>query len=164
MPENVRETHPPTGLTRLAFRIPIWFYRAGLGWLFGDRFLELTHTGRRTGLPRHAVLEVVRHDKKTGVYYIAVGFGEHSDWYRNILADPHVEVRSAGERFQAVAVPLTEAQAGDELVNYAHHHPIAFRAITPVLGYRLDGTEADIRALGGYLHMFALKPASREGG
>jgi deazaflavin-dependent oxidoreductase (nitroreductase family) len=156
MPEKVREVKPPTGLTRLVFRIPIWFYRAGLGGLLGDRFLELTHTGRKSGLARQAVLEVVRHDKKTGIYYIAAGFGGGSDWYRNILANPHVEIRSGRVHVQAVAVPLSEEEAGDELVNYARRHPKAFKELARFMGYRVDGSEADIHALGRYLRMFAL--------
>ena len=158
MPEKVREVKPPTGLTRLAFRFPIWFYRAGFGRLLGDRFLELTHTGRKSGLARRTVLEVVRHDKKTGVYYIAAGFGEGSDWYQNILANPKVEVRSGGNHIQAVAVPLSEAEAGDDLVNYARRHPVAFKELVRFMGYQVDGSEADIHALGRYLRMFALTP------
>jgi deazaflavin-dependent oxidoreductase (nitroreductase family) len=160
MPERVREVEPPSGLARLAFRLPIWFYRIGLGRLLGDRFLELTHIGRKTGLPRHTVLEVVRHDKQSGIYTIAVGFGQHSDWYQNIMANPHVEVRSGGEHIQALAVPLSEEEAGDELVKYAHEHPLAFREIIEFMGYRVDGTEADIHALGGLIRLFALKLTS----
>ncbi|HZD55150.1 MAG TPA: nitroreductase family deazaflavin-dependent oxidoreductase, partial [Anaerolineales bacterium] len=83
MPEKVKELGPPTGLARLALRAPIWIYRLGLGKLLGNRFLELTHIGRKSGLPRHTVLEVVRYDPANGIYYIAVGFGKHSDWYKN---------------------------------------------------------------------------------
>jgi deazaflavin-dependent oxidoreductase (nitroreductase family) len=150
--------HPPSGLTRLVFRIPILLYQAGLGRLLGDRFLELTHVGRKTGLPRHTILEVVRHDRESGTYFIAVGFGEHSDWYQNILADPHVEVRSGGEHIQAIATPLTEDEAGDELVKYAHRYPLAFGELIRFMGYKVDGSDEDIHALGGYIHMFGLKP------
>jgi deazaflavin-dependent oxidoreductase (nitroreductase family) len=150
--------HPPSGLTRLVFRIPILLYQAGLGRLLGYRFLELTHVGRKTGLPRHTILEVVRHDRESGTYFIAVGFGEHSDWYQNILADPHVEVRSGGEHIQAIATPLTEDEAGDELVKYAHRYPLAFGELIRFMGYKVDGSDEDIHALGGYIHMFGLKP------
>lgn len=158
MPIKVHEMHPPTGLTRLAFRMPIWLYQAGLGRLLGDRVLELTHIGRKTGLPRHTVLEVVRHDRESGTYFVAVGFGEHSDWYQNILADPHVEVRSGREHVRAMARLLSEDEAGDELVRYAHRYPLAFRELIRFMGYKVDGSDEDIHALGGYFHMFGLKP------
>lgn len=157
MPEKVKELGPPTGLARLALRAPIWIYRLGLGKLLGNRFLELTHIGRKSGLPRHTVLEVVRYDPASGIYYIAVGFGKHSDWYKNVLANPHVEVRSGSGHFKAIAVQLSSEEAGEELVRYAHQHPIAFRELVQFMGYRVDGTDADTRALGQYLHMFALK-------
>src|SRR5574341_152765 len=158
MPIKVREIHTPTGLSRLAFRMPLWFYRAGLGRFLGHRILELTHIGRKSGLLRHTILEVVRHDKETGTYFVTAGFGMHSDWYRNILADPHVEVRSGRECIQASAVPLTESEAGDELVKYAHRYPFAFRELVGLMGYQVDGSDEDIHALGEYIHMFALKP------
>ena len=64
------------------WRLPILFYKAHLGWLLGDRFLLLIHTGRVSGETRQAVLEVIRHDKAEIVYYVASGFGEKSDWFR----------------------------------------------------------------------------------
>ncbi|MEJ2305040.1 MAG: nitroreductase family deazaflavin-dependent oxidoreductase [Anaerolineales bacterium] len=159
MPEKVKELEPPTGLARLALRGPIWIYRFGLGKLLGNRFLELTHIGRKSGLARHTVLEVVRYEPSSGTYYIAVGFGEHSDWYKNILANPHVEVQSGSGHFKAIAVQLSPEEAGEELVKYSHQHRIAFRELLQFMGYRVDGTDADTRALGQYMHMFALKPA-----
>jgi deazaflavin-dependent oxidoreductase (nitroreductase family) len=158
MPEIVKEVEPPSGLARLAFRMPIFLYRIGLGWLLGHRFLLLTHTGRKSGSPRQTVLEVVRFDRETGNYYIAVGFGKHSDWYKNISANPAVTVRSGGDRIQAKAEQLTQDAAGNELVRYAHEHPTTFKELVTFMGYRVDGTDADIHALGEYVRMFALKP------
>lgn len=158
MPEIVKEMQPPSGLARLAFRMPILLYRIGLGGLLGHRFLLLTHTGRKSGLPRQTVLEVVRYDRETGNYYIAVGFGKHSDWYKNITANPQVKIRSGGDRVQAKAVQLTPDEAGSELVRYAHEHSTTFKELVTFMGYRVDGTDADIHALGEFVRMFALKP------
>lgn len=36
----------PTGALRLAFRLPIYLYRLGLGQLLGHRFMLLTHRAR----------------------------------------------------------------------------------------------------------------------
>ena len=41
------------------FRAPVYLYRWHLGWMLGHRLLLLTHIGRRTGLRRQTVLEVV---------------------------------------------------------------------------------------------------------
>lgn len=160
MPQRVKEVRPPRGATHLAFRAPVWLYRIRLGWLLGGRFLELTHTGRKSGKRRHTVLEVVHYDRATGVYTIASGFGERSDWYPNILKDPHVEVRCGRRQVTATAVPLMPQEAGAVLVGYARAHRRAFRALVRFMGYRVDGTEADIHALGEYVRLFALTPAS----
>jgi hypothetical protein len=47
---------PPTGVSRLAFKMPIYLYRLNLGWLLGHRFLLLVHRGRKCGLLRETVL------------------------------------------------------------------------------------------------------------
>ncbi len=87
---------PPSKALRLGLRLPIWLYRARLGWLLGDRFLMLTHTGRKSGLPRQTVIEVVQHDKGTDTYYVVSGWGEKSDWYQNIRKSPSVTVHVGG--------------------------------------------------------------------
>ena len=158
MPEIVKEVQPPSGLARWAFRIPILLYRVGLGWMLGHRFLLLTHTGRKSGLSRQTVLEVVRYDRESGNYYIAVGFGKHSDWYQNIIVHPQVAVHSGGDRIKAKAEQLSPDEAGSELVRYAHEHPATFKELVTFMGYRVDGSDADIRALGEYVRMFVLKP------
>ena len=48
---------------RWLVRAPIWLYRAGLGFVFGSRFLLLQHRGRRTGQVRQVMLEVVDHQR-----------------------------------------------------------------------------------------------------
>ena len=86
MSHKVREVNPPSGFSRLLWRAPIWLYRAGLGWMMGNRFLLLNHIGRKSGLPRQAVVEVVVSNDEEGTFTIASGFGAKSDWYQNI---PH---------------------------------------------------------------------------
>ncbi len=102
---------PPGKALRLGLRLPIWLYRARLGWLLDDRFLMLTHTGRKSGLPRRTVIEVVRHDRQADTYYVVSGWGEKSDWYQNIKKNPDVTVQVGGREFRATAefIPLDEA-------------------------------------------------------
>ena len=47
--------YPPKGLLRLDFRVPVYFYRFGLGWLLGGWFVLINHLGRKTGQPHQAV-------------------------------------------------------------------------------------------------------------
>jgi hypothetical protein len=55
----------PAGALRLAFRLPIYLYRLDLGWLLGHRFLLFAHLGRKSGLLRETVLEVILYDPAT---------------------------------------------------------------------------------------------------
>lgn len=158
MPEKISDTKPPRGLARLAFRLPIWLYRLKLGRLLGNRFLLLHHIGRKSGLPRQTVLEVVRYDKASGTYVVAAGFGARSDWYQNIMANPHVKVDSGGRHMHAIAERLPPEAAEEELVDYYRRNPGLMKELARIMGYRLDGTEDDVRALGRILPMVALKP------
>lgn len=70
-------------------------WRLGLGrWLnswpsVGGRIMVLTTIGRTSGLPRRTPLNYAIVD---GDVYCLAGFGSISDWYRNIRANPMVEV------------------------------------------------------------------------
>ena len=86
--------HPPRGLSRLLWRLPIGLYRAHLGWLLTSHFLLLQHIGRKSRQARYAVLEVIQRDKANDVYYIAAGFGSSSDWYQNLLKTPQAKIQS----------------------------------------------------------------------
>jgi deazaflavin-dependent oxidoreductase (nitroreductase family) len=163
MPEKIKDVKPPRGLTRLGFRLPIQFYRLGLGGLLGNRFLMLTHTGRKSGLERRTVLEVVRYDKTTTTFIVAAGFGPESDWYRNIRLHPQVMVQCGRRCWEMVANFVTPEQSGEELLVYARRYPLALRELARFMGYRLDGTPEDTRALGQMLSMVAFKPGGNNG-
>ncbi|MBF6333056.1 nitroreductase family deazaflavin-dependent oxidoreductase [Nocardia transvalensis] len=109
--------------TRWVVRAPIRLYRWGFGFLFGNRMLMLEHRGRRSGLPRYVVLEVV--DRPAPDEYIIVsGFGPRSQWYRNVRADPRVRVWTGLRRgVRASATLLSEAESAAALDHYAQHHP-----------------------------------------
>jgi deazaflavin-dependent oxidoreductase (nitroreductase family) len=160
MPEKLSEPQLPHGLSRLAFRLPIGLYRAGLGWLLGTRFVYLTHTGRKSGQPRYSVLEVVRYDPASGMCIVASGWGEKSDWYRNVTHDPHVTIQVKNRRSPALARRLPPEEAAEEMAGYARRHPRLMHELAGVMGYRLDGSEADARALGRLVPMFAFEPVN----
>lgn len=121
-----------TGVRRALFRLPIAFYRLGLGWLLGRRFLLLTHTGRRSGLRRHTVLEVV--DSEGSAPIVVSGFGPKSDWFRNLGVDPAVEVAWARDRFAARASVVSPPAAAEVFRRYRVAHPRAARALGRALG------------------------------
>ena len=129
----MRMNKKPSGVLRWFLRLPIWLYRMRLGWLMGNRFLLLQHTGRKTGLARYAVVEVIRYDKTTGTYTIASGWGTRSDWFRNIQKTPEVRITTARGEMPAIARWLPPEQGAAELADYAQRHPQAFRILTRTL-------------------------------
>jgi deazaflavin-dependent oxidoreductase (nitroreductase family) len=159
MTESLKAPTPPTGLSRLLFRAPIWFYRVGLGWLLGKRFLLLNHIGRKSGLTRQATLEVPDYDKETDTYFIAAGFGPRSDWFRNLQQTPDVTIQVGRRKLAVTAGFLTPEESGQKMVDYARKYPFAARNLIRFLGHRVDGTEASYRALGRDVIPFvALRP------
>jgi deazaflavin-dependent oxidoreductase (nitroreductase family) len=153
----------PRGLKRLLARLPIWLYRLRLGKLLGDRFLLLTHIGRTSGQPRQVVLEVLRHDLASHTCIIASGWGEHTDWLRNIQQNPHVLVETGARQFEAVAGRLPIEAAGDELSDYALRHPLAFRSLSKLMiGQALDNRAESCRRLAEHVPLVALRPRGEE--
>jgi deazaflavin-dependent oxidoreductase (nitroreductase family) len=76
-------------------RFMLLLWRLGLGaWLnvwpeVGGRIMVVTHTGRKSGLRRRTPVNYALVD---GELYCTAGFGSASDWYRNLLVNPNVEV------------------------------------------------------------------------
>lgn len=159
MPEKVGKAEPPKGLSRLLWRAPIWIYRLGLGGLIKKRMLLLHHTGRKSGLPRQNVLEIVDHDQVTGTYYVASGFGKKSDWYKNIVKQPDVTITVGRVETPVMAVPLPPEESGQALVDYAHRNPTAAKTLMKICGYKVDGSDEDYFIMGRDIVPFiALKP------
>jgi len=159
MPEKVGKGEPPKGFNRLMFRAPIWLYRLGLGWMLGKRFLLLNHTGRKSGLPRQTVLEVVDYNKTSNTHYIVSGYGEQSDWYKNIRKTPDVTIQVGRKEFNVTALPLTPDESGQAMVKYAHRYPKAAKELMRLCGYKVTGSDEDYYIMGRDIIPFiALEP------
>lgn len=76
-------------------RFMLLLWRLGFGrWVnawpsVGGRIMVLTHIGRKTGRRRRTP---VNYAEVGGDIYCTAGFGGVSDWYRNLVAHPNVEV------------------------------------------------------------------------
>lgn len=70
-----RQPAPPHGMLRSLLSLPIYLYRAHLGFLLGHRFLVLVHEGRRSGRRHETPLEVVRYDRSTQEATVVAGWG-----------------------------------------------------------------------------------------
>ena len=76
-------------------RFMLLMWRLGLGPLLNmgpslaGRYMVITHIGRKSGKKRRTPVNYALVDDDV---YCVAGFGSASDWYRNIIANPQVEV------------------------------------------------------------------------
>ena len=161
MPTGTAIERPPR-FFRLLARMPIWLYRLHLGWIFDGHMLMITHTGRKTERPRHVVVEVVRHDKASGMYVVLSGWGERSDWYLNIQKTPAVTVHAGFRRFAAVAARLSPEESERELMDYGRRRPIALRALARRAAAQQQTAAGETcRVLAQLFPVIALRPTTR---
>ena len=65
-----------------------------------EEYCYLNTRGRITGNPHQIEIWFVVHD---GAVYLMSGGMDRSDWVKNLLKDPHVILRIAGQTFSALA-------------------------------------------------------------
>jgi deazaflavin-dependent oxidoreductase (nitroreductase family) len=112
--------------TRWLMRLPIPLFRAGFGWLFGDRLVLIEHRGRKTGERRFVVVEVVGREPRA--LRVASGFGRRAQWYRNIESNGVAFLTVGGHRRTAASARLLDPAASERAVHaYADLHPRAWR-------------------------------------
>jgi deazaflavin-dependent oxidoreductase (nitroreductase family) len=93
----------------------------GYHWRNDTTILLLTTTGRRSGEPRTHPLIFRQHGDAYLVVASKGGADEPPDWYRNLQADPEVQVEIKDEKFAARARTAT-----------AEEHPQLWREMAEV--------------------------------
>ena len=89
--------------------VPLW--RLGLGrfmniWPHGfGRMLVIEHVGRRSGRPYRTPVNFTYAGRDV---HCVAGFGAHTDWYRNIMANPDIAVWPPDGRWTAVATDISD--------------------------------------------------------
>lgn len=152
----------PSGWLRRAFGLPQHVYRHGWGWILGYRFLQLTHSGRRTGRPFSTVLEVVRFEARSHEVIVVSGFGAGADWLRNVQANGHARIDVARESFDATFRLVGPEEAMEVFAAYERRNrfarPVVRAALGWMLGWKYDGSEQARRQLTDQLPMIAFRP------
>jgi deazaflavin-dependent oxidoreductase (nitroreductase family) len=145
-----RRTKPLLGLRRkpgrialALFRLPLPLYRRGWGRLLGHTFLLLVHQGRKTGNPHATVAMTLSHDRETHEAIICSGWGQNTDWIRNIRARPALQVQIGRESFTPEQRFLTEDESVAVVAGFRRRHPWRLRLITSIFGWNLS-TDAAI--------------------
>ena len=140
---------PPNNVMKILYAI-------GLGPLVGRLVLLLTTTGRKTGLPRVTPLQ---YEEIDGAIYLGSSRGQKADWFRNILADPHVEVRVKSRRFHGLAETVTDpSRIADFLELRLRRHPKMIGAILQHEGLPARPERAQLEAYAAKLAMVVIRP------
>lgn len=151
--------HPPRkGLLWLWFKFPRLLYRLQLGWLLGHRSLLLTHQGRKTGRLRHTALDIMRFDPATKECLVVSMYGEQSDWYRNIVAHPALEVQTGRDRFVPLQRVLPPEEAEAVMAAFWRRYPRGVRLGLRLLGFQYDDTAASQQTILSSLRVVSFRP------
>jgi deazaflavin-dependent oxidoreductase (nitroreductase family) len=131
-------------------------YRIGLGGLMLGQVM-LTTVGRKSGQPRRAVVDLLKHDAATDTYYVVSAYGAGSDWYRNLEANPAVRVQARVRKFSARAATLPPDEAEEVLLDYRRRHRLLARMLLRLVGLRAT-TEEEVRAAAAEMRVVAIRP------
>jgi deazaflavin-dependent oxidoreductase (nitroreductase family) len=157
----------PSPMLKTLFDAPRWFYDHGLGWLMGQRFLALSHVGRKSGIERQSILEVACYDHGTQEAIVASAFGAKADWYRNIQATPSHRIRVGRTEFVPHQRFLDPAEARTVAEEFARKHRLEARLAVRVfvaMGAAEKGEFSDPVDLMASLPMVAFRPARPDDG
>jgi deazaflavin-dependent oxidoreductase (nitroreductase family) len=133
-------------------------YALGLGPLIGRIVLLLTTTGRKTGKRRVTPLQ---YEEIDGVYYIGAARGVKADWFRNLVANPQVEVRVKQQQFHGVAEPITDpTRIADYLETRLQHHPRMVGAMLRMHNLPSKPSRAQLEELAPKLAVAAIRPTT----
>jgi deazaflavin-dependent oxidoreductase (nitroreductase family) len=124
--------------------------------------MVINHTGRKTGIKHQTPLNYTIAD---GEIYCTAGFGSKSDWYRNIMANPEVEIWLPNGWWAGAAEEITDDQVRMPLLRQVLiDSGFAARAagIDPVTktNEELNATTADYRLI----HIRRTKACTGPGG
>jgi deazaflavin-dependent oxidoreductase (nitroreductase family) len=138
---------------------PVLVERLGLGRLLGRHFLVVTHRGRRSGLIRQTGVMVLHEDQQTGEICVAAG-SLKADWYRNLQAQPALEVAIGGRQFRPAQRFVPPEELAAHIAWARRHRPLQAWVQSRFFGWRWTTAPDDILALARTLGGVAFRPAS----
>lgn len=164
-PRGLVPTPPDSGLSRLArrafrslnryFMVPM--LKAGLGaWMgtpVGGWILLLRVRGRKSGVIRDNPLSYLVSD---GAAWVMAGFGSRTDWYRNLVADPRVEVVLPGRALACRAEVVEDAQTRARIIPRLVRATGAPGYLTGIDPFR--STDQELLAVTAWVPLIRLRP------
>ncbi len=114
-PYTATEEKFGSALIKVMSVLNTWIYRIS-GGRIGGKFLRgapvllLTTIGRKSGKPRTAPLLYLRDGEKIVIVGSKGGMSQHPLWYKNVEANPDVEVEIGSERSKMLARRATDEE------------------------------------------------------
>jgi deazaflavin-dependent oxidoreductase (nitroreductase family) len=152
-----RENARPPAFMIPILKLPLLLYRTGMGWLFGHRFMLLTHVGRHSGKVRRTVLAVLCFDPKTGEI-MAISAWSASEWHKNILTSPALQVETGFTRYAPVHRSLSTEEIVTLFEEYRRRHPIFSRIVCRIPGWQWNASHEELLELASTLRGVAFRP------
>jgi len=148
----------PSRLLKLGFKVPVWLYRAHLGFLFGGRIIAIVHHGRTSGKRYVSGLEILT--RRDGELLIFSAWGTRADWFRNIEAGGVDELWDGRKRYDDAAFRVIEPdEAVEVLATYERDHPGTAKRTLPQMLPGYDFSDGSRRQLADEGTIVAFKPA-----
>lgn len=146
---NPSRRYPPNNLFKNLYAI-------GLGPIIGHLILLLITKGRKTGLPRTTPLQ---YEEIDGNFYLGSALGQKADWFKNILANPQVEVRVKSRHFRGIAEAVIDpVRIADFLEVRLKRHPHVVGAILRSEGLPKNPDRAQLEAYSSQLALVVIRP------
>jgi deazaflavin-dependent oxidoreductase (nitroreductase family) len=160
---NSQSSQRPAAFMIPLMKMPLFLYRLGLGWFFGKRFVLITHVGRRSGKVYRSVLAILKFDAQTQEMVVVSPWSK-SNWYRNIQAEPALEVET-GEgigrrlRYKPEQRNLLPEEIAAAFIQFRREHPIFSRIVARIPGWKVDSSYAEFLELARSLRGVAFRPS-----
>ena len=151
------ETTQPSRLLIPMFKLPLLLYRLRLGWIFGHRFVMLTHVGRHSGKTRRTILAVLHFDSQTKEI-MAISAWSASEWYKNILASPALQIETGFTHYTPAQRYLTTEEIARLFEEYRRARPIFSRIVCRIPGWKWDASHEELLELAQTLRGVAFRP------
>jgi deazaflavin-dependent oxidoreductase (nitroreductase family) len=132
----------PKPLLKIIHYPPRVAYALGFGPVLGRFVLLLTTIGRSSGKKRITPLQ---YEEIDGRIYLGSAFGKKSDWAKNILTNPTVEVQVKSRKFTGNGVVIDDfAKIVDFLLIRYERHPKMIGRILKSEGISIPPSQEDL--------------------
>ena len=116
----------------------------------------LTTIGHKSGKERRTPLGYT-YEPKVDTYYLTAGWDGNTDWYRNLQANPQVNVWIGKRRFDCLSRFVSEEEAVKLIQKFIDINPFASQLLPQITGKPFDPSEEGLKRAIPHFPMVALK-------